>query len=260
MKMATRILFLCLIFTVLWSCSLQAQTDAELQQQAKKLAQDIIIIDTHLDVPYRLHKKMEDISQRTEKGNFDFPRAMVGGLNVPFMAIYIPAERESAGTAFSLADSLIDMVKDFANKWPDKFVMATSVRDVRDQFGSGKISIALGMENGAPINGKVENLKHFYDRGIRYITLTHGKDNHICDSSYDSTHTWNGLSPFGKKVVAKMNRFGIMIDVSHITDSSFYQVMRLTKAPVIASHSSCRAFTPDWERNISDDMIITSLK
>ncbi|MDL1877538.1 membrane dipeptidase, partial [Cytophagia bacterium CHB2] len=104
------------------------------------------------------------------------------------------------------------------------------------------------------------NLKHFYDRGIRYITLTHGKSNHICDSSYDPNHQWNGLSPFGKEVVAEMNRLGIMVDISHVSDSAFYQVIRLTKAPVIASHSSCRSFTPGWERNMSDDMIKTLAK
>lgn len=102
----------------------------------------------------------------------------------------------------------------------------------------------MGMENGAPVGNDINNVKYFYDRGIRYITLTHGKDNQICDSSYDSVHTWNGLSPFGREVVAEMNRVGIMVDISHVDDSTFYQVMKLTKAPCIASHSSCRKFTP----------------
>ena len=113
----------------------------------------------------------------------------------------------------------------------------------------------MGMENGAPIEGDLENITYFYNRGIRYITLTHAKDNHICDSSYDTTRTWHGLSPFGEKVVAEMNRVGMIVDVSHITDSSFYQVIRLSKAPVFASHSSCRHFTPGFERNMSDDII-----
>lgn len=106
----------------------------------------------------------------------------------------------------------------------------------------------------------MENLKHFYDRGIRYITLAHSKSNHISDSSYNPNRQWKGLSPFGKKVVAEMNRLGIMIDISHVTDSTFYQVVRLTQAPVIASHSSCRYFTPGWERNMDDDMIKTLAK
>jgi membrane dipeptidase len=113
----------------------------------------------------------------------------------------------------------------------------------------------MGMENGAPIGNDLANVKYFYDRGIRYITLTHGKDNQICDSSYDTTRTWNGLSPFGEQVVKEMNRIGIMVDISHVSDSTFYDVVKLTKVPVIASHSSCRAFTPDFQRNMNDDMI-----
>ena len=97
--------------------------------------------------------------------------------------------------------------------------------------------------------------KYFYDRGIRYTTLTHGKDNQICDSSYDTTGTHGGLSDFGRQVVAEMNRVGIMVDISHVDDDTFYQVMELSKAPAIASHSSCRFFTPGFERNMSDDMI-----
>jgi membrane dipeptidase len=126
---------------------------------------------------------------------------------------------------------------------------------VTAQFTRNNISLALGMENGAAINGDLQNLQHFYKRGIRYITLTHSKNNHICDSSYDKTRLWNGLSPFGEEVIREMNRLGIMIDVSHVSDSTFFQIMRLSTAPVIASHSSCRHFTPGWERNMSDEMI-----
>ena len=111
------------------------------------------------------------------------------------------------------------------------------------------------MENGAPIGNDIANVKYFYDRGIRYITLTHGKDNQICDSSYDTLNTWNGLSPFGEEVVREMNRVGIMVDISHVSDSTFYDVLKITNAPVIASHSSLRYFTPGWQRNMSDDMV-----
>jgi membrane dipeptidase len=113
------------------------------------------------------------------------------------------------------------------------------------------------MENGTPIEADIDNLKYFYDRGVRYITLAHSKSNHICDSSYDEERKWNGLSPFGVETVEEMNRLGIMIDVSHVSDSTFYDVIHTSKAPVIASHSSCRKFTPDWERNMSDEMIKT---
>jgi len=111
------------------------------------------------------------------------------------------------------------------------------------------------MENGSPIEGDLNNLKYFYDQGIRYITLAHSKCNHICDSSFDEKRKWNGLSPFGVKVVSEMNRLGMLIDVSHVSDETFYQIIKLSKAPVVATHSSCRHFTPGWERNMDDDMI-----
>lgn len=230
-------------------------TDADLRMKANELAQKYLIIDTHQDVPYRLKKKMEDISRRTEGGNFDYPRAREGGLDAVFMAVYIPAEYEDKGGAFAFANEEIDMVEGFARDWPDKFVMARSVEDVKSQFGVGKISLAMGMENGAPIEGNLANVKYFYDRGIRYITLAHSKSNHICDSSYDEVRKWNGLSPFGKEVVAEMNRLGMIVDVSHVCDKTFYQIMELSKAPAVATHSSCRHFTPGWERNMDDEMI-----
>ena len=230
-------------------------TDAEWREKANKLAHEFIIVDTHVDVPYRLQEKMEDISVRTAGGDFDYVRAKAGGLSAPFMSIYVPAEYEANGGAQKLADRLIDMVEKFEKDAPDKFAVAKSVADVQAQFAKGLISLPMGMENGSPIEGNLKNLKHFYDRGIRYITLAHSKSNHISDSSYDPNRKWKGLSPFGKKVVAEMNRLGIMIDISHVSDSTFYQVIRLTQAPVIASHSSCRRFTPGWERNMDDEMI-----
>jgi membrane dipeptidase len=224
------------------------------KERAGQLAQEIIIADTHIDVPYRLAEKMEDISTRTEGGDFDYPRAKEGGLNLVFMSIYVPAAHQETGDAKEVADRLIDMVEKFAADWPDKFAIATSVADVRQQFAQGKISLALGMENGAPIE-TLEDLLHFYNRGIRYITLTHSKVNQLSDSSFDANRQWNGLSPLGKEVVAEMNRLGIMVDVSHLSDEAFYQVMELSTAPVIASHSSSRHFTPGFERNLSDAMI-----
>jgi membrane dipeptidase len=113
----------------------------------------------------------------------------------------------------------------------------------------------LGMENGSPIEGDLKNLTHFFQRGIRYITLTHSKANHISDSSYDENRPAKGLTDFGKKLVVEMNNIGIMVDVSHISDDAFFQVMEISKVPVIASHSSARFFTPGFERNMSDEMI-----
>ena len=179
---------------------------------------------------------------------------MKGGLNAPFMSIYVPASYQNNG-AKKYAIKLIGMVKNLPEKYPSKFAMAYNPEDIRNNFNQGLISLPMGMENGAPIEGDLENVRFFYDEGIRYITLTHSKDNEICDSSYDTKKTWGGLSPFGYKVVQEMNRTGIMIDISHVSDSTFYQVIRTTKAPVIASHSSCRHFTPGFERNMSDDML-----
>jgi membrane dipeptidase len=234
----------------------QSTQEAALKAKAQQLAQRFIIIDTHLDVPYRLKMHWEDISQRTPDGDFDFVRAKAGGLNAPFMAVYVPSEIEArGGSSKALADTLIDMVEKFAKDWPSKCGLARSPADVTALFKKGKLALCMGMENGSPIEHNLENVKYFYDRGIRYITLAHALHNHISDSSYDTTHVWKGLSFFGRKVVAEMNRVGIMVDVSHISEDAFYEVMNVTKAPVIASHSSCRYFTPGFERNMSDDMI-----
>jgi membrane dipeptidase len=117
------------------------------------------------------------------------------------------------------------------------------------------VAIALGVENGAPLEGDLGNVRHFHDRGVRYITLTHVRSNHIGDASWDSLRPWNGLSPFGERVVAEMNRVGMIVDISHLSDSAAFAVLRLSSAPVLATHSSCRFFTPGFERNISDDLI-----
>ena len=249
-------LFSGLVLTII-SCSTEKPSeDAEddYLKRAIVLAQTNIMVDGHVDIPYRLRNHPEDISGRTAAGHFDYVRAKEGGLNAPIMSIYIPSEKENDG-AKALADSLIDLVEGLASKDPDKFAVATSPDEIEIQFKEGLISLPMGMENGAPIEGDLANVQYFYDRGIRYITLTHAKDNHICDSSYDTTRTWNGLSEFGEQVVTEMNRVGIMVDISHVSDSTFYQVMALTKVPAIASHSSCRHFTPGFERNMSDDMI-----
>ena len=233
----------------------QPQQEDALHARAQKLAQQIIIVDTHIDAPYRLRMKWEDISKRTKDGQFDYVRAKQGGLKAPFMSIYVPAEYEKKGGAKALADTLIDMVEKFARDWPKQFAIARSVEDVTKEYKRGVISLCMGMENGSPVEHDMANVQHFYDRGIRYITLAHARDNHISDSSYDTTHVWKGLSFFGRRLVTEMNRVGIMIDVSHISDAAFYEVMNVTKAPVIASHSSCRFFTPGFERNMSDEMI-----
>jgi len=173
------------------------------------------------------------------------------------MSIYIPSERQlTPDNGKAMADSLISMIEGIVQAHPDKFALARTPNEIEENSKSGKISLPLGMENGAPIGNDLNNVKYFFDKGIRYVTLTHGKANQICDSSYDTLkRKQNGLSPFGEKVVTEMNRIGMMVDISHVSDSAFYDVLKIAKAPVIASHSSCRFYTPGFERNMSDEMI-----
>ncbi len=242
--------------------------DEQIRKVADSLAQTYIITDGHVDLPYRLkvkHFRLDreylGIPLKTTEGDFDFERAKKGGLDAPFMSIYIPSSYQlKPDKGKSLADSLMNMIEGIVQAHPDKFALAKTPHDIEENTKAGKISLPFGMENGAPIGDDLANVKYFFDRGIRYITLTHGKNNQICDSSYDTTRLWNGLSPFGEKVVAEMNRVGIMVDISHVSDSTFYDVIKQTKAPIIASHSSCRYFTPGFERNMSDDMIKTLAK
>ncbi|MGB0931111.1 MAG: dipeptidase [Chitinophagales bacterium] len=236
--------------------------DEEYRQMSQQLAQEYIIVDGHVDLPYRLtvqnfklDREYLGIPVETDDGDFDYKRAKKGGLDAPFMSIYIPSDHQKTKTAKSFADGLIDMVTAIADSIPDKFTIVSTPKEVESTVKAGKIALPMGMENGAPIEDDLANVQYFRDRGISYVTLTHSKNNQICDSSYDTTRLWNGLSDFGRDVVAEMNRVGIMVDISHVSDSTFYQVMKVTKAPVIASHSSARKFVPDFERNMSDDMI-----
>ena len=270
MRPTTAILSLILLATT--SCthgSNRQETPAgpsptDLAERSRALARRVIIADGHVDVPYRLHEKLgpdgeptEDVSQRTAGGDFDYPRAMEGGFDVAFMSIYVPSELQTkAGASKALADSLIDMVEKIARTSPGKFAMAHSVEEAQRNTREGKVSFAMGIENGSAIEDSLENVAHFHERGVRYITLTHSKDNQISDASFNAgKRTWNGLSPFGRQVVAEMNRVGIMVDVSHLSDDAIRQAVELSQVPVIASHSSCRHFTPGFERNISDELI-----
>ena len=247
------VLFGGLLGFVLVSCD-QApeQTAAE---RAAELAQNTIIIDTHIDVPFRLEDGWEDVSNATDGGDFDYPRAVAGGLNGPFMSIYTPAVLGDGAEATANADKLIDMMEDIVANAPGKFALAYSVAELEHNFANGLMSFPLGMENGSPVAGELANLEYFYNRGIRYITLTHSRANHISDSSYDENRPWGGLSPFGADVVREMNRLGIMVDISHVSDEAFWDALEVSQAPMIASHSSLRHFTPGFERNMSDDMV-----
>ena len=236
--------------------------DDPLRVKADELAHKYIITDGHVDLPYRLkvqnfklEKEYIGIPIETDKGDFDYKRAKKGGLDAPFMSIYIPASYQVDGGAKELADSLIDMVEYIALENSDYFQVAKSPEDVRNIFKAGKIALPMGMENGAPVENDLAMIPYFKKRGISYITLTHSRDNKICDSSYDTTGTWGGLSDYGYQVIADMQKAGIMIDISHVSDNTFHQVLDNVTVPVIASHSSARKFTPGFERNMGDDMI-----
>ena len=243
--------------------SVPDMSETELKSYAEELAQRFIIADGHVDLPYMLVEKNVVVSSETKDtlvstsmGEFDYERSRKGGLDAPFMSIYIPVKFQQApGYGITLADSLMDQVDNIIRLLPEKFAAAKTPDDIVANSREGKVSLPMGMENGSPVGNDLKRLQYLFDRGIRYITLTHNRDNQICDASNDTTHTWNGLSPFGREVVTEMNRLGIMVDVSHVDDSTFYQVMKLSKAPAIASHSSCRHFAPKAKRDLSDDMI-----
>lgn len=228
---------------------------AEPSERAVALAHQFIIVDGHVDAPSTVANDGGDIAAGVKTIDFDFERAKSGGLDAPFMSIYVAADYEEKGGAKARADIMIGLMEGVAAQSPDKFEIATSPKDVRRIFAAGKIALPLGMENGSPIEGDLANLKHFYDRGVRYITLAHSKANHISDSSYDENKRWGGLSPFGFELVRAMNDLGIMVDVSHLSDGAIEDVLATTRAPVIASHSSLRHFTPGFERNLTDEQV-----
>ena len=239
--------------TLLAACLLLA-TSANAQDAARKLAQDEVIVDTHIDAPGILMDTWADLGIEAKDREFDYPKARAGGLDVAFMSIYTSAGQDADGSAWQVANAMIDGVEALVQRHPDRFAILTSPKDTERLLEGGRVLLPLGMENGAPIGDKLANLRFFFDRGVRYITLAHSANNRIADSSYVVEKKWNGLSPFGRDVVKEMNRLGIMVDVSHLGDASAMEALKLSSVPVIASHSAFRHFTPGFERNISDEI------
>lgn len=226
-------------------------------ERARKLTHALIVCDGHVDLPFRLNESQADLSTvavNEEFGDFSLPRARAGGLDAPFMSIYVPARYQQEGGAKALADALIDQVEALATS-VQGFALARSPDEIEHNFRAGLVSLPLGIENGAALEGNVENVAHFHSRGVRYITLTHSKDNALGDSSYDERHSHGGLTPLGRRVVAEMNRLGVLVDVSHVSDDTFRQAVEQSAVPVIASHSSLRHFVPGFERNVSDELL-----
>lgn len=248
------------------SCSVTSQSSKSPNlKRAQELAQQFIIVDTHVDLPDRLYsilpksgQELADMAYQSKEGDTDFVRGKKGGLDAPFMSIYIPSSK-TPPEARAYADTLIDIVEYLAQYRSQNFEIAFTPADVERAFRAGKMALPMGMENGSPIM-KISDVKYFRDRGISYVTLTHAEDNDISDSSYDESGTWGGLSEYGRDVVREMNRVGIMVDISHVSDAAFYDAVAVSAVPVIASHSSARRFTPGWERNMSDEMMHTLKK
>lgn len=217
-----------------------------------------LVIDAHIDVLYHLTrtKSNANLSQRLSSGHFDFIRARDGGLDGSFFAIFV-SNRFSAQPdgAFNEAQRLIKRLIQIVAANPKLAEFAYTPDDVLRISNAGKHAVIMSLENGTPLGNDLTRLRQFYQQGIRYITLCHNQDNQICDSSYDKRRTHRGLSAFGKHVVAEMNRLGMMIDVSHVSDQAFWQVLQLSQSPVIASHSSLRKFR-SFGRNLSNDMLL----
>jgi membrane dipeptidase len=229
---------------------------------ARTLLATTPIVDTHIDFPWHLVERNKwfkpgytNWAMKNPDGDFDYERAKKGGLYGAFMSIYIPSRfQDEKGRCRKVADSLIDVVHAVAKALPDHFALAMRAADVEQNFKKGIISLPMGMENGAPIE-RIEDVAYFHQRGIRYVTLTHGRDNQISDSSYDTLNTHGGLSEFGRSVVREMNRVGIMVDVSHLSDAAIEDVVATARKPLVASHSACRFFTPGFQRNLSDTLV-----
>lgn len=236
--------------------------DEKLVKRAAEIHDNVLTIDTHTDTPYMLLRPGYDIGKshdpRKRGGRVDFPRMKQGGLDAVFFAAFVgqgPRTPEGNEKAKQQALKLINAIHQAVKQYPGLAELALTADDAYKIEKKGKRAVYIGIENGYAIGNDLSLVKKFYDLGVRYITLCHMANNDICDSSTDDNGPeHNGLSEFGRQVVGEMNRLGMLIDVSHISDQSFYDVLKVTKAPVFASHSCARALC-DHPRNLTDDML-----
>jgi membrane dipeptidase len=243
------LLVFCLFGLALMPKSTRAQSVSE---KAKKLHTSSIVIDTHDDTTQRLLAPSFDIGTRHDDGNIDIPRMREGGLNAIFFSIWIPSKTVGPEAVKKAIDQ-IDAVREAARKHPDDLVLATTADEIRAAKKQNKIAALMGVEGGHMIDNDLAVLRSYAALGVRYMTLTHMGNTDWADSSTD-TPVHNGLTDFGKQVVREMNRLGVMVDISHVSDKTFYDAIATSKAPVIASHSSARALT-ETPRNMTDDMM-----
>jgi membrane dipeptidase len=243
--------------------SVLAAPAADLKARAARLLADAIVVDTHEDVPEQLEKEWVDIGVRQKTGHVDIPRWREGGVTAPFLAAYVSSSYAASGKAAGKALEFIALIHGLVDSHPKDLVFADSVAGIRAAKKNGKIAVLIGIEGGHAIEGSLLSLSAFYRLGARYMTLTHTNTNHWADSSgsffsfgYDpkKTAVHNGLTDFGRGVVLEMNRLGMLVDISHVSDKTLADVLEVSKAPVFASHSSCRALA-DMPRNITDAQI-----
>ncbi len=242
-------LFANLSVGVLMTVSTAAQSVSD---QAEMLHSSSIVIDTHDDTTQRLLDPRFDLSIRHADGNIDIPRMREGGLSAIFFSIWISSKILGPDAVKQALDQ-IDAVHELVRKHPNDLILATSAADIREAKKQHKIACLIGVEGGHMMGNDLSVLRTFAALGVRYMTLTHMDNNEWADSSTDKP-AHNGLTDFGKSVIREMNRLGILVDISHVSDKTFYDAIAVSKAPVIASHSSCRAIC-QAPRNMTDDMI-----
>jgi len=233
--------------------------EEQLVKKADKIHASILTVDTHCDTPMDFSDSAFDLGVRHNEGCVDFPRMIEGGLHAEFFAVFIgqgPRNDSTYTIVHNKALEIFDAIHKNVEKNSSMAEIAYTADDAYRLKKAGKIAAFIGLENGYPVGNDISRVKQYYDLGARYITLSHSKNNDICDSSTDPDGAEsNGLSPFGIKVVKEMNRLGMMVDISHISDKSFFDVLKCSSAPVIASHSSCRALCGS-PRNLTDDMLL----
>jgi membrane dipeptidase len=234
-------------------------SEERLRKRADKIHESILTVDTHCDTPMEFTDSTFNLGEKHDDGCVDFPRMVEGGLDAEFFAVFTgqgPRNDSIYNKVYRKALEIFDAIHQNVEKNSSMAELAATADDAYRLKRAGKIAAFIGVENGYPVGKDLSRIRQLYDLGARYITLCHTKNNDICDSSTDPAGPENnGLSSFGVEVVEEMNRIGIMIDVSHISDKSFSDVLRVTKAPVIASHSSCRALCGS-PRNLTDDMLL----
>ena len=224
----------------------------DISDRASKLQFSSIVLDTHDDTTQRFFAQDYDLGKRNPEGHVDIPRMKEGGMNAIFFSVWIDA-RITGAPAVQKALDQIDAIRQNVQKYSNEMLLARTTDDVRRAHGQGKVAALMGLEGGHMIGNDIRVVRIFADLGVRYMTLTHFYNDEWADSSTDKP-VHNGLTDFGKEVVREMNRQGMLVDISHVSDKTFYDALEVSKAPLIASHSSCRALC-NHPRNMTDDMI-----